>query len=325
MKAVLCKQYGPPETLVIDDVASPVPGPGEVVVTMHAASVNFPDVLIIQNKYQVKPPLPFAPGSELSGIVKEIGDGVTRVKPGDRVIAFTGYGAFAEEVLTQESRLVPMPAGMDFPAAASFILTYGTSDHALRDRAQLKAGETLLVLGAAGGVGLAAVEIGKALGARVIACASSDDKLAACRAHGADETINYITEDLRERIKTLTESRGVDVVYDAVGGAYTEPALRSTAWRGRLLVVGFAAGDIPKIPLNLALLKGCSIVGVYWGDFTRREPDRFAASFTQLAEWFRQGKLEPHVSTTLPLDRAAEALEMMASRKVIGKVVLTRT
>jgi len=325
VKAVLCKQYGPPDTLVIEDVESPVPGPGEVVVSMHAASVNFPDVLIIQNKYQIKPPLPFSPGSELSGIVKAIGDGVTRVKPGDRVIAFTGYGAFAEEVKMQESRLVPTPEGMDFPTGASFILTYGTSDHALRDRGELKAGETLLVLGAAGGVGLAAVEIGKALGARVVACASTEDKLAACRTHGADETINYSTEDLRERIKTITEGRGVDVVYDAVGGAYTEPALRSTAWRGRLLVVGFAAGDIPKIPLNLTLLKGCSIVGVFWGDFVRREPERFAASFKQLSEWFRQGKLEPHVSTTLPLDRAREALEMMASRKVIGKVVLTRT
>jgi NADPH2:quinone reductase len=324
MKAVLCKDYGPPETLVVEDVPSPKPGAGEVVISMHAASVNFPDVLIIQNKYQLKPPLPFSPGSELSGIVKAVGDGVTRVQPGDRVMAFTGFGAFAEEVKTQESRLVPMPHGMDFPTAASFILTYGTSDHALRDRGGLKAGETLLVLGAAGGVGLAAVEIGKALGARVVACASSDGKLAACRAHGADETINYSTEDLRERIKTISDGRGVDVVYDAVGGVYTEPALRSTAWRGRLLVIGFAAGDIPKIPLNLTLLKGCSIVGVFWGDFTRREPDRFAASVKQLAEWFRQGKLQPHVSATLPLDRAAEALQMMASRKVIGKVVLTR-
>jgi len=324
MKAVLCKEYGPPETLVVEDVASPEPGSGEVVVSMHAASVNFPDVLIIENKYQVKPPLPFSPGSELSGVVKAIGDGVTRVKPGDRVMAFTGYGAFAEEVKTQESRLLPMPDGMDFPTAASFILTYGTSDHALRDRGELRAGETLLILGAAGGVGLAAVEIGKALGARVIACASSGEKLSVCREHGADETINYSTEDLRERIKTITGGRGVDVVYDAVGGAYTEPVLRSTAWRGRLLVVGFAAGDIPKIPLNLTLLKGCSIVGVFWGDFTRREPDRFAASVKQLGEWFCQGKLKPHVSATLPLDRAVEALQMMASRKVIGKVVLTR-
>ena len=322
MKAVLCKEFGPPETLVVEEVPSPVAGPGEVVVLMHAASVNFPDVLIIQNKYQVKPPLPFSPGSELAGVVKAVGDGVTRVKPGDRVMAFTGYGAFAEEVKTHESRLLPMPDGMDFPTAASFILTYGTSDHALSDRGTLAAGETLLVLGAAGGVGLAAVEIGKAIGARVIACASSDEKLAACRAHGADETINYATEDLRERIKAFA-ANGVDVVYDAVGGQYTEPALRSTAWRGRLLVVGFAAGDIPRIPLNLTLLKGCAIVGVFWGDFARREPERFAQRVKQLGEWFQQGKLKPHVSATLPLDRAVAALQMMASRKVIGKVVLT--
>jgi NADPH:quinone reductase len=213
---------------------------------------------------------------------------------------------------------------MDFPTAASFILTYGTSDHALSDRGALAAGETLLVLGAAGGVGLAAVEIGKVLGARVIACASSDEKLAACRAHGADDTINYATEDLRERIKAITGATGVDVVYDAVGGPYTEPALRSIAWRGRLLVVGFAAGDIPRIPLNLTLLKGCSIVGVFWGDFARREPERFARRVKQLGEWFQQDKLKPHVSATLPLARAVEALQMMASRRVIGKVVLTR-
>ena len=244
---------------------------------------------------------------------------------GDKVIAFTTYGAFAEEVKTEAIRLLPLPEGMDFASGASFILTYGTSDHALSDRGALASGETLLVLGAAGGVGLAAVEIGKALGARVVACASSDEKLAACRADGADETITYTTEDLRERIKAITGANGVDVVYDAVGGAYTEPALRSTSWRGRLLVVGFAAGDIPRIPVNLTLLKGCSIVGVFWGDFTRREPERFAASVRRLGEWFEQGKLKPHVSTMLPLDRAAEALEMMASRKVIGKVVLTRT
>ena len=322
MKAVLCKQFGPPESLVYEDVPSPVAGAGEVVVTMKAASVNFPDVLIIQNKYQMKPPLPFSPGSELAGVVKEVGEGVTAFKPGDRVIAFTGYGAFAEEVKTEAKRLVPLPAGMDFAAGAAFILTYGTSDHALVDRGQLKAGDTLLVLGAAGGVGIAAIEIGKALGARVIACASSDDKLAVCREHGADEGINYATDDLRERIKALTGGRGVDVVYDPVGGPYTEPALRSTAWRGRLLVVGFAAGDIPKIPLNLTLLKGCSIVGVFWGEFARREPDVFASRVRQLAAWYAEGKLRPHVSATLPLERAAEALTLMASRRVKGKVVL---
>ena len=324
MRAVLCKQFGPPESLVIEDVPSPVPGPGEVVVSMRAASVNFPDVLVIQNKYQFKPPLPFAPGSEMSGIVKVVGEGVTRVKAGDRVMAYTTYGAFAEEVKTHESRLLPIPDGMDFPTAASFIITYGTSDHALSDRGAVQAGESMLVLGAAGGVGLAAVEIGKALGARVIACASTAEKLAVCRAHGADETIDYAKEDLRERLKQITDGRGVDVVYDPVGGPYTEPALRSTTWRGRLLVVGFAAGEIPKIPLNLTLLKGCSIVGVFWGDFARREPQAFAARVRQLGEWFQQGKLKPHVSETFPLDRAIDALQMMASRKVTGKVVLTK-
>jgi NADPH2:quinone reductase len=323
MKAVLCKAYGPPESLVIEDLPSPKAGAGEVVVSVKAASVNFPDVLIIQNKYQFKPPLPFSPGSELAGVVKEVGEGVTRFKPGDKVIAFTGHGAFAEEVKTEAARLVPLPAGMDFNSGAAFILTYGTSDHALRDRGELKAGETLLVLGAAGGVGLAAIEIGKALGARVIACASSDDKLAVCREHGADETINYATEDMRERIKALTGGKGVDVVYDAVGGAYSEPAFRSIAWRGRLLVVGFAAGEIPKLPLNLALLKGASIVGVFWGDFARREPKEFAASVRQLGQWFAEGKLKPHVSQTMPLARAAEALNLMAARQVKGKLVLT--
>jgi len=323
MKAVLCKAFGPPESLVVEEVASPDPGPGEVVVSVKAASVNFPDVLIIQNKYQFKPQLPFSPGSEVAGVVKTIGDGVTTVTPGDRVMAFTTYGAFAEEVKTQATRLLPLPAGMDFAHAAAFGLTYATSDHALRDRGQLAGGETLLVLGAAGGVGLAAIEIGKALGARVIAAASTADKLAVCREHGADDSINYATDDLRERIKSLTDGRGVDVVYDPVGGAYTEPALRSLAWRGRLLVVGFAAGDIPKIPLNLTLLKGCSIVGVFWGEFTRREPQRFAESMQQLGRWYADGKLKPHVSRTYPLERAADALTAMANRQVKGKVVLT--
>ncbi len=322
MKAVLCKSFGPPDTLVYEDIPSPRPGKGEVVVTVKAASVNFPDVLIIENKYQMKPSLPFSPGSELAGVVKEVGEGATRFKPGDKVIAFTGAGAFAEEVNTEEARLIPMPEGMDFPTAASFILTYGTSDHALRDRGELKAGETLLVLGAAGGVGIAAIEIGKALGAKVIACASSADKLEVCRQHGADEVINYTTEDLRERIKAITGGKGVDVVYDPVGGPYTELALRSTAWRGRLLVVGFAAGDIPKIPLNLTLLKGCSIVGVFWGDFTKRQPKEFVQSVVQLGKWFREGRLKPHITATFPLAKAADALKMMAARQVKGKVVL---
>lgn len=323
MRAVLCKSYGPPDALVFEDVASPVPGPGEAVVTVKAASVNFPDVLIIENKYQVKPPLPFSPGSELAGIVKVVGDGVTHLKPGDRVMAITGYGAFAEEVNVDARKLFPIPQAMDFATAAAFGLTYGTSEHALVDRAALKSGETLLVLGAAGGVGLAAIEIGKILGARVIACASTDDKLAVCRTHGADETINYTTEDLRERIKTLTNGAGPDVVYDPVGGAYTELALRSIAWRGRLLVVGFAAGEIPKIPLNLTLLKGCSIVGVFWGDFARREPQHFAEAMARLSGWHADGRLKPHISNTFPLERAADALKLMAARKVMGKVVLS--
>jgi NADPH2:quinone reductase len=323
MKAVLCKQYGPPESLTFEELPSPRPGPGEVVVTVKAASVNFPDVLIIQNKYQFKPPLPFSPGSELAGVVKEVGPDVAGCKPGDKVIAFTTYGAFAEEVKLEAARLVPVPQGMDYASAAAFLLTYATSDHALRDRGGLQAGETLLVLGAAGGVGLAAIEIGKALGARVIACASSEDKLAVCREHGADASIDYAREDLRERIKALTGGRGVDVVYDPVGGAYSEPAFRSLAWRGRLLVVGFAAGEIPKLPLNLALLKGASVVGVFWGDFARREPGEFALSVRQLGRWYAEGKLRPHVSQTLPLARAAEALKLMAARQVKGKIVLT--
>ena len=323
VKAVLCRQFGPPESLVVDDVPSPRPGPGSVVVSVKAAGVNFPDVLIIQDKYQFKPPLPFSPGCELAGIVKEVGEGVVRVKPGDAVMAYTTYGAFAEEATVDAERLLPIPEGMDFVSAAAFPLTYATVDHALHDRGGLRTGETLLVLGAAGGIGVAAIEIGKALGARVIAAASSDDKLAVCRQHGADETINYAAGDLREQVKQLTGSAGVDVVCDPVGGPYSEPALRSLAWRGRLLVIGFAAGEIPKIPLNLTLLKGCSIVGVFWGEFTRREPDRFAATVSRLATWYREGKLRPHVSQTFPLERTADALALMAGRQVKGKLVIT--
>jgi len=323
MKAVLCKQFGPPDSLVIEDLPSPKAGAGEAVISVKAASLNFPDVLIIQNKYQFKPPLPFSPGSELAGVVKEVGEGVKGFRPGDKVIAFTTYGAFAEEVRTEASRLVPLPAKMDFVSGAAFLLTYATTDHALRDRGALAAGETLLVLGAAGGVGLAAIEIGKVLGARVIACASSEDKLAVCRSHGADATINYSSEDLRERIKALTDGKGVDVVYDPVGGPYAEPAFRSLAWRGRHLVVGFAAGEIPRLPLNLALLKGASLVGVFWGDFARRQPKEFAQSIRQLGQWYAEGKLKPHVSQTLPLEKAVEALKLMAARQVTGKLVLT--
>jgi NADPH:quinone reductase len=322
VKAVLCRQFGPPESLIVDDIPSPRPDPGSVVVSVKAASVNFPDVLVIQDKYQFKPPLPFSPGCELAGVVKEIGEGVTRVKPGDRVMAYTPYGAFAEEAVFDAARAIAIPDGMDDSTASALLVTYGTTEHALQDRAGLKAGETLLVLGASGGIGLAAIEIGKALGARVIACASSDAKLAVCRERGADATINYAAGDFRDQLKQITGG-GVDVVCDPVGGPYTEPALRSTAWRGRLLAIGFAAGDIPKIPLNLPLLKGCAIVGVFWGEFVRREPDRFAASVARLAAWYREGKIRPHISQTFPLERTAEALRLMADRKVTGKVVIT--
>jgi NADPH2:quinone reductase len=322
MKALLCKAWGGPETLVLEDLPSPRPGAGEVVIDVKAAGVNFPDVLIIQNKYQVKPPLPFAPGAELAGVIKEIGAGVTGFAPGDRVIAMTTWGAFAEECVARMEQLIRMPAGLDFATAAAFTLTYGTSWHALKDRGGLRPGEALLVLGAAGGVGLAAVEIGKALGARVIAAASSAEKLAVCRAHGADETIDYATEDLRARLKALTGDKGVDVVYDPVGGPYAEPAIRSTGWRGRYLIIGFANGEIPRIPLNLMLLKGSSLVGVYWGDWTRREPAAAAAGMAELLGWLAAGKLKPHLSGRYPLARAGEALVALAGRKVAGKLVV---
>jgi len=323
MRAVLCKRYGPPSDLVVEDVPSPKPGEGQVLVAVHAAGVNFPDTLIIQGKYQFKPDLPFSPGGEVAGVVRDIGPGVTGIRPGDRVIAATTWGGYAEEVVAEAKRIIPMPEGMDFTTAAAFVLTYGTSHHALKDRAALKPGETLLVLGAAGGVGLAAVEIGKAMGARVIAAASSDDKLATCREHGADETINYTSENLRERIKALTDGRGVDVVYDPVGGDYSELALRGMAWGGRFLVVGFAAGKIPSIPLNLTLLKGCAIVGVFWGAFTRNEPRRNEENLQELLAWFKAGKVRPHISASYPLERAADALHDVMDRKVKGKVVLT--
>jgi NADPH:quinone reductase len=323
MKAILCRQYGPPEALSYEELPAPAPGPGEVVVSVRAASVNFPDVLIIQNRYQVKPPLPFTPGSELAGVVKSIGEGVANVRPGERVIAFAAYGAFAEECVVPAVRVVPMPAGMDFPTAASFLLTYGTAHHALRNRAECSPGETLVVLGAAGGVGLAAVEIGKVLGLRVIACASSAEKLEVCKAHGADATIDYRAEELRERIKALTEGRGADLVYDPVGGAYTEAALRASAWRARLLVIGFAGGEIPRIALNLPLLMERSIVGVYWGEWSRRAPAEFAAAVRELSAWYAEGRLQPHVSQIFPLEKAPEALARMAARQVTGKVVLS--
>ena len=322
MKAVRCNQRGGPELLTVEDIAAPVPKAGEVLVSVKAAGVNFPDALIIQNKYQFKPALPFTPGGELAGVVTAVGDGVTRVRVGDAVIGFTGWGAFAELAVLPAEGLIPMPEGMPFEIAGSFLMTYGTSWHALKDRAQLQAGETVLVLGAAGGIGIAAIEIAKALGARVIAAASSTEKLQICRAKGADETINYSYEDLRERVKALTGGRGVDVVCDPVGGKFTEPALRSLAWRGRLLVIGFADGEIPRLPLNLPLLKGCAIVGVFWGDFLKREPDAAAADLRELSRLYAQSSIAPLVSLRCPLEGAGGAIEALMKRQVMGKAVV---
>jgi NADPH2:quinone reductase len=321
MKAVLCKDWGPPDTLVVEDVPSPAPGKGQLLVSVKASGVNFPDVLLIQNKYQFKPELPFSPGSEIAGVVRQVGEGVHGFMPGDRVMAHIRSGGYAEEVVVDEALVLPVPAGLDFTIAASFGLVYATAYHALKDRAGIKAGETLLVLGAAGGVGLAAVELGKLFGARVIACASSEEKLETCKRFGAAVAINYEREDLREALKNL--GGAVDVVVDPVGGKYSEVALRAMAWKGRYLVVGFASGEIPKIPLNLTLLKGCSIVGVFWGEFARRERDLNAANMKELTAWLRARKIRPLVSASYPLARAADALNDMMNRKVQGKVVLT--
>ena len=322
MKAIVCKELGGPDSLVIDEMPSPSAPAGGVVISVKAAGVNFPDVLITHGKYQFRPELPFVPGHEVAGIVKETGEGVSRLNVGDRVIAFTGTGAFAQEIACDQSAVIRMPDGMEFETGAGFILAHGTSHYALRDRARLKEGETLLVLGAAGGVGLAAVEIGVAMGARVIAAASSDEKLEVCRKRGASETINYSSEDLKGRVKELTGGRGVDVVYDPVGGDYAEPALRSIGWDGRYLVVGFAAGEIPKIPLNLTLLKSCSIVGVFWGAFVARNPKRNAQLIAELFDWWAQGKIVPFVSEVYPMQRAADALNDVANRKVRGKAII---
>lgn len=322
MKAVLCKTWGLPDMLVVEDLPEVVPGPGQIAIDVQAAGVNFPDVLIIQNKYQFRPELPFTPGSELAGVIRAVGEGVSGFKPGDKVLAFVSQGAFAQQIAVPAKMAMPMPPGLDFDTAAAVTLTYGTSHHAVVDRAQLKAGETMLVLGAAGGVGLAAIEIGKALGARVIAAASSDEKLEVCKAHGADATINYSTEDLREAIKTATDGKGPDVIYDPVGGSYTEPAFRSIAWRGRYLVIGFANGEIPKLPLNLPLLKGASVVGVFWGEFTKREPKANAAAMQELMKWMAEGKIKPHISGRYALAETAQALNDMAARKVTGKIVI---
>ena len=322
MKSVLCRQFGPPETLVVDDIAWPTAVPGKVVIEVKACGVNFPDTLIIEGKYQFKPEFPFAPGGEVAGIVREVGEGVTHIKPGDTVFALTGWGGFAEGVLADAYKTFPMPPGMDYNTAAALMYTYGTSYHALKQRANLQPGETLLVLGAAGGVGLAAVTLGKLMGARVIAAASTDEKLALCREYGADETINYTTQSLREAVAELVGKKGVDVVYDPVGGDLAEPALRSMAWGGRYLVVGFAAGPIPALPFNLPLLKGCSIVGVFWGAFAEKQPKDSARNIGELLGFWQQGQLIPHIHATYPLEQAAAALNDMLGRKVMGKVLV---
>ncbi|WP_298184998.1 NADPH:quinone oxidoreductase family protein [uncultured Pseudomonas sp.] len=322
MKAVLCKAFGPAETLVLEEIASPEAKKNEVLLEVHAAGVNFPDTLIIEGKYQFKPPFPFSPGGEASGVVKAVGEKVSHLKVGDRVMALTGWGSFAEEVAVPGYNVMPVPASMDFASAAAFGMTYGTSMHALKQRANLQPGETLLVLGASGGVGLAAVEIGKAMGAKVIAAASSAEKLEVAKAAGADELINYSESNLKDEVKRLTGGQGADVIYDPVGGDLFDAAIRSIAWNGRLLVVGFASGRIPELPVNLALLKGAAVVGVFWGAFAQRQPQDNAANFQQLFAWHTEGKLKPLVSQTFPLAQAADAINMLGQRKAVGKVVV---
>jgi NADPH2:quinone reductase len=323
MRAVRIHELVGPAGLRVDsDLPAPQPGPGEIAIDVRACGVNFPEVLLSRGKYQFKPPPPFVPGGEASGVVAAVGAGVTSLAPGDRVAATMIHGAFAERIVVPELAAVKLPATIAFETGAATLLTYLTTMHALVDRAKLRAGETLLVLGAAGGVGVSAIQLGKLLGARVIAAASTAEKLAFCKAQGADEGIDYSREDLKERVKSLTGGAGADVVYDAVGGKYAEPALRAIAWEGRHLVVGFAAGDIPKIPLNLALLKGCQIVGVFWGQFAMREPERNRANGVQIFRWVAEGKLAPHVDAVLQFEEAARALERLERREVRGKLVL---
>ena len=323
MKALLCARPGNPEDLTVADLPDPEAAPGEAVIRVESAALNFFDLLIIAGKYQYKPAHPFSPGAEFAGVVESLGAEVTGFAPGDRVIGYSGWGAARQKLAIAAQRLVKMPAGLDADRGCGLIVTYGTSYYALKNRGGLKRGETLAVLGAAGGTGLAAVELGKLIGARVIACASSDEKLAFTRKHGADETINYASEDLRERIKTITGGRGVDVVYDPVGGVYTEPALRSMAWKGRYLVIGFTTGEIPRPPLNLALLKGCAIVGVFYGGFAQAEPQRYDELMQELLGWLAEGRIRPVITGRYPLERAAEALRLVADRKATGKIMLS--
>lgn len=322
MKAVLCRAYGPPESLEIGDLPVPQPGPGEALVRVRAAALNFFDTLIIENKYQAKPDLPFSPAAEFCGEIAQLGEGVGGWSEGERVSGYMGWGAAREYVVVPADRLVRVPAALTDEQAAGLAVTYGTTIHALVDRAEIREGETLVVLGAAGGTGIAAVEIGKALGATVIACASSAEKLALAKARGADHVIDYSAENLRERLKELTRGAGVDVLYDPVGGELAEPALRSMGWKGRYLVIGFAAGEIPKIPLNLLLLKGCDIRGVFWGAFCKREPEKQAQQMRQLLDWAERGVISAHVDAAFPLAETAQALRLIADRKARGKIVV---
>ncbi|WP_419897325.1 NADPH:quinone oxidoreductase family protein [Roseomonas sp. USHLN139] len=322
MKAILCAAYGPPSQLTLQEIASPVPGPGQVLVRVEACGVNFPDILLVEGKYQQKPALPFSPGGEICGVVAALGEGVMAPAIGSRVAALMTYGGFAEEVVLDAAQLVPVPDGVAPVAAAAVCLAYGTVLHGLRDRGALRPGETLLVLGAAGGTGMAAIQLGKLLGARVIAAASSEAKRAACLEAGADAAVDYTAPDWRETLRGLTGGRGPDVIFDPVGGAAAEPALRSIAWRGRYLVVGFASGEIPRLPFNLALLKGCSITGVFYGDFARREKPAQLALLAELFDWVAAGKLVPLVSESFPLAQAVAALERLAARQATGKLVL---
>jgi NADPH2:quinone reductase len=322
MKAIRCNNYGPPSSLTLEVIADLKPDKKEVLVRVKACGVNFPDTLIIQGLYQFKPELPFTPGSDVAGVVKAIGEDVKHLKVGDEVFGFVAHGAMAEEVLVPANACFPKPKQMEFPVAASFIMAYGTSFYALKDRAKLQKGETLLVLGASGGVGLAAVELGKLMGAHVIAAASSDEKLELCKHYGASETINYSKEDLKSAIKALTKNKGVDVIYDPVGGSYSEAAFRGMAWNGRYLVVGFASGEIPKLPLNLPLLKGASVVGVFWGGFAMGQPKENMQNTISLMQWYAEGKLKPHIDKIYSLADAPKALEAMMQRKVKGKLVI---
>lgn len=321
MKAMLCKTLGHPSTMVLEEIPSPLPKRKEVLVTVKACSVNFPDTLIVQGLYQFKPTLPFSPGSDVAGIVKAVGEDVKHLKVGDKVFGLVPYGGFAEEVILPSKSVFPMPPMMDYKIAASFMMAYGTSYYALKNRANLQSGETLLILGASGGVGLAAVELGKKMGATVIAAASTDEKLALCKEYGADYTINYTTEDLKNSVKELTNGNGANVVYDPVGGKHTEAALRATAWEGRFLIVGFPGG-IAKIPMNLPLLKGCQIVGVFWGSFAMRDPKANMGNTMELIQMYAQGKLKPYIHKTYPLANAQQALIDMMDRKVKGKIVI---